>query len=203
MQYRHRYYSWKLGCFISRDPKGYVDGWNLYEYAGGRVVTLSDPMGSEIWTVKRTCEYTVPVLKRHVPPRGGYTHGGIVTTVEGEETKATLNVFYQIVRAPEKGICNIHVDWVERKGEVPDGGVSFLVGVSTEKTWSQDEDAESLYHRGDVLRFHQEWVFYQLTDVTWGFGVGQFSGFGDIGRWDTTELQRCEFDVTVDCCPGD
>ena len=45
MQYRHRYYSWKLGRFISRDPKGYVDGWNLYEYAGGRPVNQTDPRG--------------------------------------------------------------------------------------------------------------------------------------------------------------
>jgi RHS repeat-associated protein len=44
-QYRHRYYSWRLGRFISRDPKGYVDGYNLYQYAGGRVVVMNDPMG--------------------------------------------------------------------------------------------------------------------------------------------------------------
>ena len=44
-QYRHRYYSWRLGRFISRDPKGYVDGLNLYEYVGGRVVVALDPVG--------------------------------------------------------------------------------------------------------------------------------------------------------------
>ena len=44
-QYRHRYYSWRLGRFISRDPKGYVDGWNLYEYGGGKPLIATDPMG--------------------------------------------------------------------------------------------------------------------------------------------------------------
>jgi RHS repeat-associated protein len=46
-QYRHRYYSWRLGRFISRDPKGYVDGYNVYQYAGGRVVIVTDAMGLE------------------------------------------------------------------------------------------------------------------------------------------------------------
>ena len=45
LQYRNRYYETHLGRFISRDPAGYVDGYNLYEYASGRVVKMGDAFG--------------------------------------------------------------------------------------------------------------------------------------------------------------
>ena len=45
MQYRHRYYSWKLGRFISRDPTAYRGSHNLYEYAGGEPLRRTDPRG--------------------------------------------------------------------------------------------------------------------------------------------------------------
>jgi len=43
--YRNRYYSPDLGRFMQRDPLGYVDGMNLYEFVGGRVTVAVDPMG--------------------------------------------------------------------------------------------------------------------------------------------------------------
>ncbi|REK29519.1 MAG: RHS repeat-associated core domain-containing protein [Planctomycetota bacterium] len=43
--YRARYYDAALGRFISRDPAGYVDGANLYQYVGGTPVVLTDPSG--------------------------------------------------------------------------------------------------------------------------------------------------------------
>ncbi|MFW6119256.1 MAG: RHS repeat domain-containing protein, partial [Planctomycetota bacterium] len=43
MQYRNRYYAPALGRFISRDPLGYVGGWNLYHAC---FVTMGrDPFG--------------------------------------------------------------------------------------------------------------------------------------------------------------
>lgn len=42
---RHRYYDPELGRFITADPMGYEDGPNLYQYALGNPVDLSDPMG--------------------------------------------------------------------------------------------------------------------------------------------------------------
>jgi RHS repeat-associated protein len=44
---RHRWYDPTLGRFINRDPAGYVDGLNLYEYAVASPILLSDPMGLE------------------------------------------------------------------------------------------------------------------------------------------------------------
>ena len=42
---RHRYYHPTLGRWISRDPIGYEDGMNLYEYVGSSPVGHVDPSG--------------------------------------------------------------------------------------------------------------------------------------------------------------
>lgn len=44
--YRNRMYSADLGRFISKDPKGYVDGMNLYAYVMNNPLKYSDPMGT-------------------------------------------------------------------------------------------------------------------------------------------------------------
>jgi len=44
-QLRNRYYHANLGKFFTRDPLGYVDGPNLYQYVGGKPVISFDPMG--------------------------------------------------------------------------------------------------------------------------------------------------------------
>ncbi|MEW6428278.1 MAG: RHS repeat-associated core domain-containing protein [Thermodesulfobacteriota bacterium] len=43
--FRARFYSPVLGRFISRDPSGYNDGMNLYEYAHSNPVNFTDPLG--------------------------------------------------------------------------------------------------------------------------------------------------------------
>ena len=42
---RNRWYHPTLGRWITRDPKGYVDGMSLYEYVGSGPVVGVDPMG--------------------------------------------------------------------------------------------------------------------------------------------------------------
>ena len=39
-------YSADLGRFISKDPKGYVDGMNLYAYVMNNPSKYLDPMGT-------------------------------------------------------------------------------------------------------------------------------------------------------------
>ena len=46
---RHRYYDPELGRFLTRNPYGYVDGPNLYQYALNDLVNLSDPTGELVW----------------------------------------------------------------------------------------------------------------------------------------------------------
>ena len=44
---RNRYYSYTTGRWLSRDPIGYGDGRNLYEYVKSRPIMALDPMGLE------------------------------------------------------------------------------------------------------------------------------------------------------------
>lgn len=50
--YRARFYDCVKGRFSQRDPLGYVDGMNLYEYALSAPVSYLDPSG--LWTKKKT-----------------------------------------------------------------------------------------------------------------------------------------------------
>jgi RHS repeat-associated protein len=43
--YRARTYSPDLGRFLQRDPLGYVDGLNLFAYAGNNPAVVTDPWG--------------------------------------------------------------------------------------------------------------------------------------------------------------
>jgi RHS repeat-associated protein len=49
--YRARYYHPAEGRFVIRDPLGYVDGTNLYEYVGDRPTRMTDALGTT-FTVK-------------------------------------------------------------------------------------------------------------------------------------------------------
>ncbi|MCW5777085.1 MAG: hypothetical protein KIS87_11655 [Phycisphaeraceae bacterium] len=46
---RHRVYEPYLGVWQSRDPAGYIDSLNLYEYAVGDPLFWRDPMGLGLW----------------------------------------------------------------------------------------------------------------------------------------------------------
>jgi len=45
MQYRYRHYSPALGRFVSRDPQGYSDGLNPYQFVASCPIALVDPLG--------------------------------------------------------------------------------------------------------------------------------------------------------------
>ncbi|MGD9789017.1 MAG: RHS repeat-associated core domain-containing protein [Phycisphaerales bacterium] len=42
---RNRWYNTETGRWLERDPAGYVDGMNLYQYCSGMAISCADPMG--------------------------------------------------------------------------------------------------------------------------------------------------------------
>jgi RHS repeat-associated protein len=72
---RNRYYDPELGRFISVDPMGYVDGPNVYAFAGNDPANLSDPLGlclglndePCVETAKRIAESFVGFVQRVAP----------------------------------------------------------------------------------------------------------------------------------------
>lgn len=54
---RNRWYAPALGQFLSHDPAGPVDSYNLYGYVGFDPVNYFDPMGREGWGVARTSAF--------------------------------------------------------------------------------------------------------------------------------------------------
>jgi len=51
MYFRNRYYSAELGRFVGRDPVGYEDSLNLYEYVSAQPTGSCDPLG--LWWIWR------------------------------------------------------------------------------------------------------------------------------------------------------
>jgi RHS repeat-associated protein len=45
LHYRQRYYNPALGRFLTRDPQGYADSFNFYEYVNSNPVNRIDPLG--------------------------------------------------------------------------------------------------------------------------------------------------------------
>ena len=63
--YRNRYYDPVFGRFISRDPEGYKDGMNLYEYVKSNPITGLDPYGKgwRSWLKKKWNQYKIQICK--------------------------------------------------------------------------------------------------------------------------------------------
>ncbi|MEM1165451.1 MAG: RHS repeat-associated core domain-containing protein [Planctomycetota bacterium] len=54
VQYRHRYLHPSIGRFVQRDPLGYVDGMNLFEYVRSTPLVGVDPMGLQFTATGRS-----------------------------------------------------------------------------------------------------------------------------------------------------
>jgi RHS repeat-associated protein len=94
--YRYRFYDPLTGRFVQRDPTGYKDGANQYEYTYGNPILFQDPFGLQGWGSGGTpcpggsdCPAfpDCPGVKPPSPPAGPVTRpeaGGLVTgTIAG------------------------------------------------------------------------------------------------------------------------
>lgn len=114
-EFRRRYYHGELGCFISRDPIGYIAGVNVYEYVGDNPMNSVDPLGT------RDCTPATPPSMSYGPTTykgyGGGVGVGVSTNpspIGGAPTKSLNCVMTRTVNV--KYICTdkvstLHEGW--------------------------------------------------------------------------------------------
>ena len=69
--YQYRAYSPTLGRFLQRDPIGYADGMNMYQYAGSNAIGAIDPLGLQ----KDPPGYHGPVVRQPRKQSGNPSSG--------------------------------------------------------------------------------------------------------------------------------
>ncbi len=82
---RHRYYDPRMGRFLQRDPMGYVDGFNLYEFAGGSPVNWGDPLGLQR-------DNAMCLLQQNPQPLGNPRPFGTPRPLGGGQINQMLNI---------------------------------------------------------------------------------------------------------------
>ncbi|MFI4854467.1 MAG: RHS repeat-associated core domain-containing protein, partial [Phycisphaerales bacterium JB065] len=80
--FRNRYYAPYEGRWITRDPAGYVDGMNLYQYVQGNPLIYFDPFGEWKW-LRNTYKKVSRAVKNEVR-----TWTGALSTSEGRAAVA-------------------------------------------------------------------------------------------------------------------
>ncbi len=71
----NRYYSPRLGRYLSPDPIGLAGGLNLYVYANQNPLTFTDPLGLDVYTLQ--LGFSVPLV-------GGFDIGALYDTGSGQ-----------------------------------------------------------------------------------------------------------------------
>ncbi len=97
---RNRWYHPGLGRWIERDPAGYVDGRNLYQYVGGMPGNFTDPMGLCMCGPEGSNSATQS-SPSGIPPRASLDRNGMPRLIPGFDVKNLPTPSVERHRVPE------------------------------------------------------------------------------------------------------
>ncbi len=186
---RARHYHPKLGCWMSRDPKGYIDGGNLYEAFESNPARFSDPMGTGIITWMLAGEYGISDVDfmRQGGLQGtawGFLKGGGEGIAYGAvEVGKTVSPFHL---SDQQKRINRYIGAEYELGGA-DAGDEYWVLAKAYRLWAADSTgvtALDSFVRGDTVTFHEDGhietrKFDSWTDrvQTGLMGLSQLTGF--------------------------
>lgn len=150
--YRARYYDSDKGRFLSRDPLGYVEGWNLYEYANGSPLNFTDPSGLD------------PVTLGGVALEGAKIAASVVLDV----VKTTAGIDFRSDQQSKKGIRD------KTSNNKPKKCVSK---ARTANVWTRKLSAVTGTSHKTVFKLDFEWNGCDVTGAVFNLGPGSFEGW--------------------------
>lgn len=128
--YRNRMYSAELGRFISEDPLGYVDGYNLYRYARNNPLRYTDPMGTTARSVDSSWQISSIFDSLSSGRRNSLLAPTLASNLEAQNSGANNPILPNTQRLIETGVeGRPGADQLEGAGRA---FVNLLIGVANE-----------------------------------------------------------------------
>ena len=141
--FRARYLDPKAGRFVQRDPKGYVDGMNLFSFAGNNPWSRVDPLGTDDEDAQTSSDnatdsggqsYVGPSLRRDLAALG--------TDATAERAKESVSRDIDDTLAVSDGDLRLAHQRLAYRGAVEDlqplalvpGGSTFLSALNPDRT---------------------------------------------------------------------
>ena len=179
--YRNRVYSPTLGRFIQTDPKGYVDGYNLYAYVKNNPLRYLDPMGTRaVGSFRFDTIRDVDILS---PSSNMYIDAfeGGITTPDGRYDYSSTNVS-QIISS---GITHEDLDFI---GLLPGFGEP---ADAVNALWylTEGDYTNAGFSTAAVLPF----IGWEATGTK--YGLEALDEVGDVVKWSEKQTDNIAIDA--------